>query len=109
MENCTGRSVDTGEPCSKDLHNIPGCIKDSKFDIKLIRRFCTLQGFKAIEDVCALKPTQNWVCEIRHEDLSNGQYIGCEMCLNWYHYACQKLKTPQGSNTGIVDLVRLGF
>ena len=76
--------------------NIKGCVRDKNMDINLIRQFFTTDGFTAVENVCKVKGEQVWKCERCNNELASEQSVGCESCLNWYHYSCENLKnTPK--------------
>jgi len=69
---------------------ISNTILDENVDIYLIRKYFTADAWLVIEDVLKQKkgnPT-TWICEICHKNLSWNQSIGCDLCLNWFHFKC---------------------
>ena len=74
--------------------NIPSAILDKHVDINTIQKFFTIDGWIALEAVYNARKNQPWGCHKCEEDLHNGlPSIGCDSCLNWFHWDCEGIKT----------------
>ena len=65
--------------------NIPGSIMDANIDVKLVKKYFTEEGFAALTGVISTR-RMPWRCEVCLTDLATKESVGCECCLNWYHF-----------------------
>ena len=86
----------TGTDVEINPANIPSCVKDNNVDIALVKSFFTEEGYTTLQSIYNDTKTQPWKCQLCKNDLNNKQSVGCESCLNWFHFNYAQLKsTPR--------------
>ena len=74
--------------------NIPSAILDNDVDIKIIQKIFSGDGWAALEAVYTACKSLPWTCHRCTSTLQENQpSIGCDSCLNWYHWNCEGVKT----------------
>lgn len=77
--------------------NIPSCAMDDRVDINLIKTFFDRDAWLPETDVMRQRQLLPWYYFVCNHDLSSIPSIGCDCCLNWYHFACVGVKSKPKS------------
>ena len=86
------RRILSEEHVIQEPDTVPGQIKDSNVDINILRRFFDSDGWIAVETLVEKCLNTPWKCESCKLLLSDAESIACDMCLQWNHIKCLKLK-----------------
>jgi len=71
--------------------SIPNAITDENIDINLISQYCTVESWNKMSKLVNKKNRCKWGCPTCCKEI-DGHSIVCEVCLQWYHLDCVKLK-----------------
>ena len=75
-------------------NEIPSAALDSHIDIWIIQKFFHADGWAALELVYNARKQLPWTCRKCCNELENQENsIGCDSCLNWFHWGCEKIKS----------------
>lgn len=64
-------------------------VLDENVDVHLVRLHFTTDAWMVVEEVVRKKRELDvWLCGSCNRSLEEKQSIICELCLQWYHFAC---------------------
>ena len=90
----TSKTLIEEESVEVPPENVPSAVLDSHVDIRIIQKFFSVDEWTALESVYNARKNLPWTCQkcmnCLQDDLPS---IGCDSCLNWFHWECQGIKT----------------
>ena len=70
-----------------DVHPDPSAVSSACLELHRIKHYFTTTGWLSVLRIVKRVEELGWICKVCQEGL-DGESIGCDGCLEWYHYHC---------------------
>jgi hypothetical protein len=77
----------------KDINELPSACAESSIDFNLIKNHFEEEAFVELTKRIQMKKIQPWSCGQCFNEIEEVRSIGCDSCLNWFHYSCGGVKS----------------
>lgn len=80
----------------KDRDRISDAFRDENIDVHRIKQYFSSPGWLKVLELMEEKKDSDWSCVVCSIALDKESQVGCDSCLEWYHFSCVGLnKAPK--------------
>ena len=77
---------------AKDMKEIPAKCLDETVSLHRVRKYFHAKAWESLlTRVEHRKQNPEWYCAVCHHELGSEESVGCDACLEWYHFKCAGL------------------